>query len=612
MRPRRAPLVSAALLILAALGGLRVEAQDVRVSASLDRPVVGLNQTFTLSVEVRGAALGDIRPELPSVGEFAAFLGQSSSQRFEWVNGRSSQATTYDFTFRATKMGQHEIGPVRVTVGGNTYSTKPVNISIRQGPPAGSRPGLDRSGQRDLVSDSELFVRVQADRTRVYQNEPVVVEFKIYTAVPVNTYAITTPPSTPGFWSEEFDIPDQPQTRSQIVNGRSYTMATIRKLALFPTSAGSKTVGPMTVDAEVRLRTRRTGRGRDPFDILDSRLFGSRTVPKSMATDPLEIEVLPFPQQGRPDNFSGVAGRLRIQARTDRSEVPVNQAVTYRLTVSGSGNLRTLPQPEIDFPDDFQVYAPKVSESMDLEADPISGRKVFEWVLVPREPGTKTLPAVQMAYFDPVKEQYQTVSSDPVEVEVTGSADGPVLTSGRSRGQIRQLRQDIRFIKTQDPGFRVRNASPWQSGLFWIVALAPLAALAGAFGYRRHSDRLSADVAYARKRRAGRRARKRLSRARSLQKEETQKEFYAEVARALSGFLGDKLNIAEAGMLSEQVKPQLVDKGASRDLVEEYFDCIRTCDLKRFSPSDATPAEMEQFIGRAEKAMTRLDREVKG
>jgi hypothetical protein len=275
-----------------------------------------------------------------------------------------------------------------------------------------------------------------------------------------------------------------------------------------------------------------------------------------IATEPVEIEVVPLPDEGRPASFTGLVGDLDLSASLDKTQATTNEALTYRLQISGEGNLRTLPEPDIAFPNDFEVYPPELSESIDRSGGRVSGSRIYEYVLIPRSPGTRTIPSVEYGYFDPRQGRYAAAASDPIRVTVTGEAvSGPII-GGRGRGAITTLREDIRFIRVAAPKFVRQDQSLMSTPGFWVVLLVPLVALSGAVGVRRHRDRLSGDVAYARGRRASRVAKQRLARARSLLSPNRVREFHAEVGRALQGFLGDKLNIAEAGMIRDIVGRQ--------------------------------------------------------
>ncbi len=603
MSRRVTSVVSPVVALVALATAMPLTAQDVSVRAYLDRSEVGLAQLFVLNVEVNGMQQVDSEPELPDLSRFATYLGSGTSTSMQMINGRTTVSLTLQYRFQADKEGTFEIGPVAVRAGGKTYRTDRLALTVtaRPTPPrtdAQAEPGLE------LGSD-DLFVTAEVDRRRVYDNEPVIVEYRIYTRVNVDSYSITRLPGTAGFWVEELSESDAPRVERVIRDGVEYITARIRRVALFPTGPGVRTVEPLAIEAQVRVRRR----PRDLFeDFFSESLFGRR-IPVGLASEAVEIEVLPLPESGKPADFSGFVGRLELGASLDKTESEVNEAVTLRVRMEAVGNVRALPEPQIEFPADFEVYPPDVSERIDRGGNQVSGTKTFEYVLIPRVPGSKSIPAIEVSYFDTSRRDYSTAASEPLTLEVTGTAaPGPVVT-GRRLG-IEPLREDIRFIHIATPTFRPIRGMLLSRPGFWIVLLVPLVAVGGALGFRRRRDRLEGDVAYARHRRAGRVAKKRLGRARSLKSTSTQREFYAEVDRALEGFLADKLNLAEAGLIGEEARAKLAARGVSDGTVSEYFACLEVCDRQRFAPADSTLEEMDAFLARTAQAMTNLNEEM--
>jgi hypothetical protein len=598
-----------AFLAVAIVPWQSVSAQDISVRAYLSNSVVGLNQAFTLSVELSGAQQLDANPVLPEMAEYAHFLNSSTSSQMNIVNNRMSVTYTVQYRFQAIREGSYTIPSFEVATGGQQYSTEPLNLEITAAPPPAGQatpgratPGATESG----ISPEDLFLEATANKRSVFLGEPVIVEYRIYTRVNVSGYEITRQPSTAGFWSEEYPQPRSPAVTNTVRDGRQYAMATVKKMALFPTSAGTKTIDPMSMQAQVRVQ-----RSRGLFDDFFSggSLFG-RNVSQLITSAPVQVEVQPLPAGGRPSDFSGFVGDVDVSTSLDRTSTETNEAITFTVRVDGEGNIRTLPDPEIDFPGDFEVYPPETTEQVSRADTRVSGSKTYEYVLIPRAPGTRTIPSVRLNYFDPVAETYRTEVTAPIEVEVTGDAtDGPGVVS-RARGEIATLREDIRFIQIETPSFRSRDRSLFGSAGFWTLFLVPMVVVGSAFGARRFQVRLEGDVAYARRRRASRAASRRLSGARKLLGADTQLEFYAEVGSALQGFLGDKLNMAEAGLIRDDVAEVLRRASVSQDIIDAYFACLEHCDRQRFAPAEPDEEVMTEFLGRVEAAMSVLDREL--
>ena len=587
--------------VLGLVAGWPAEGLAQAARAYLSQNEVVLNRQFVLNVEISGTQqLDEDPPVLPDLSAFAAYLGSGTSTSMQTINGRTSMSLTFQHRFQATAVGTFEIGPFTVRAGGQDLRTEPLTIRIIDGtaPTTGaSPPGANRT-----VPPQNLFLTATASTQRAFVNEAVIVEYRIFTRVDVEGYNVTRQPSTAGFWVEELADP-QAGVEQVVRNGLQYASAVVRRVALFPTSAGTTTLEPLMLETQVRVPRR----SRDPFaDVFGRDVFGSR-VPVVVGSDPLDIEVLPLPS-GQPDLFTGLVGQLEVSASIDRTNAQTNDALTYRLEVSGTGNIRTLPEPELSFPSDFEVYPPDVSERVEPTEDGVRGSKIFEYVIVPRAPGQVTIPAVELAFFDVDAGAYAVAASDPIVLTVAGDpVSAPAGPAGRLRTGVDLQRQDIRFIRIAMPGFGPIGGSLVRSAGFWAIVLLPMIAVAGALAVRRHQDRLTGDVAYARRRRASRLAKQRLARAESLRSPDRHREFHAEVGRALQGFLGDKLNLAEAGLIRDEIRARLTSRGVAPEVVDAYLGCLEDCDRQRFAPTEPDAAAMQTMMTRAGQAMTDLD-----
>lgn len=605
---RRTPIRRAIPLLALALLPTPTHAQDIQVRAFLSSPRVGFGGQFELNVEVSGTQQTDADPVLPDMEEFGQYLGASTSTSMQVVNGRTSVALTYQYRFQALKDGVFEIGPVKVAAGGQTYETEPVSLIVSDTP--APRGGIaDAAEPADGVSPGDVFIETDVSRTTAFENEPVVVAYRIFTRVPVEGYSITALPQTTGFWTEELEQSNSPQVENVVRDGSQYATAVIRRVALFPTGSGERTLEPLGVEAQVRVPDRSR---RDIFgDFFGGSGLFDRRVPVAVASRPVTIEVQPLPTEGRPGSFTGHVGELDLAATVDRASVAANEAFTFRLDVTGTGNLRALTPPEIAFPDEFEVFPPETSDDIAPGGGSIRGTRSYEYVLIPRAPGGVTIPAVEMAYFDARSGSYGTTRSQPVEITVTGDAAAMSTETGAVPSAVEPIREEIRFIHIGTPEFRRTGVPLHSTAGFWIVLLLPMAAVVGAAAVRRHRDRIQGDVAYARVRRARRMARKRLARAKGLAAGDP-RDFYAEVAGALEGFLADKLNVAEAGLVREDAARLARRRGVSEETLGRLFACLDDCDLQRFAPAGAEREPPERVIERAAAIMGDLAKELSG
>lgn len=583
------------------IAALLVSAAPVHAQASARAFVtpggeIGLGASFVLNVEVTGTQ--DVRRDLqlPDLSAFAQFLGSSTQSSTRMAGGRTTVSFTIQYRFQALTEGTFEIPPFEVGAAGQTFTTEPITVTVSNQPAATSQR------QEAGVGPEDLFITAEASSASVLEGEPLIVEYRIWTRVDVTNFGMTSVPEPEGFWVEDATPEGQPAVEQRTRNGIQYTTALIRRIALVPTSVGTKEIGPIGVEAQVRIR----GGGIDPFgDFFGRSPFSSRTIPVTVLANPLSIEVRPLPA-GRPDGFSGIVGDLTATATIDRDSIDANDAVTLTVTLRGEGNMRVVPAPELELPADFEIFPPEVSESVTPIVGGLSGRKTFEYVLIPRAPGRRSLPSLEWTYFDVDAGEYRTTATEALELVVSGTAiEGPAALS---RGGVAELRQDIRFIRLGPLDLRPAGGSLFGTPGFWIFALLPLAGMLGAVGLQRHREMLEGDVAYARGRRAGRVARKRLAQARGMVGGDDSRAFYAEVATALRGLAADRLNLAEAGIQTSELERELAAAGVDDPTRSEVRACLDHCDRQRFAPPTANEEERTRFLDRVGEVMGALDR----
>jgi len=590
-----------------------VLAQSITVTASVDRTTLVVNEQLILTIEISGSDANKVKaPAVPDLGENLRYLGSGgTSQSIQIINNKMSVTKTYTFYFMAAKAGTVKIPPIEVQYKGKTFASSPITITITK---ATAQAQQKQTSPRSSVTvpkgdNSELFLRAIVNKKRVYQNEPVIVTYRIYTRVPVTSYGISKLPETAGFWAEDLMSGQQPTTRDQIINGIRYTLADIKKTALFPTSPGKKTIGALGIECDVRVRRQR--RNRDVFDSFFDDPFFARTVRKSVFSKPVQIEVLPLPKEGKPADFSGAVGQFNLKANISNTKVKTNEAISLKVTVSGTGNIKLLPEPKIAIPPDFEKYEPKITQNISRQSNGISGSKTFEYVLIPRYAGKQRIKPVTFSYFDPILKKYKTLTSPEFVINVAqGEAPVASVGSGFSKREVQLIGKDIRFIKLATPEFQPIGKRIYSSFAFIALTVLPLLLLTGAFGYKKHQEQLAENQALARSRRANRVALKRLSKAKGLLDEKSQKDFYAEVSRALLGFAADKLDLSEAGIISTELEELLKARNLDEQLIKEYLQLLQECDYQRFAPATVSGQEMTEFYKAAKQAIIKLEKAI--
>ncbi|OQX85454.1 hypothetical protein B6D60_07795 [candidate division KSB1 bacterium 4484_87] len=589
-----------------------VYAGDIEVQSSVDNTRIGLNQNFTLTVEISGENAGDAgNPQIPDMSNFAVYVGSSgTSQNIQIINGTMSVTLSHTYIFRAVTLGKFTIPAITVVMNGKEYRTQPIPIEIVK---SASSSQSQRQPQRNSyngsnqINSDNLFLRVLVNKRTAYVNEPVMISYKLYTRVSVTQYSVNKLPNTAGFWAEEYDLGNQPKVYDEVYKGKKYRVAEIKRMALFPTDAGKKTITPMEIDCSVRVQSRR----RSVFDSFFDDPFFGRSIRKLVRSKPLTINVLPLPTAGKPADFSGLVGNFSISSFVDKTSVKTNDAITFKIEIAGTGNIKMIPEPKLQLPTDFEQYPPKISQKINRNNQGLAGSKVFEYVLVPRHPGEQIIKPVSFSYFDVSTNSYRTISTREIKVHVEKSANDLVAYTGtKNKEDIQYLGKDIRYIQLNTIELKKITKPIYQRFYFYLLLLLPLVIVFSSFQYRKYLDKMSGNVAYARSRKANRMAQKRLSLAKKYLKEETQKDFYREVSNALLGFIGDKFNVSAAGIITDEVEKLMRDRGVDDGVIKKYMDCLRVCDYQRFAPASAKIDEMKKFLNEAKQALVALEKVV--
>lgn len=598
------------VLVLAGLvlGAGPLVAQEITLTASIDRNPVGLYDQFTYTLEIKGASSGYSEPQLPDFSDFRVMGGPNVSTSVQIVNGAYSANKIYNVILLPHKIGDFTFPAVAVSFKGKTYQSNPIQVTVIPQSASSAQGGADAApGDAVQAAPDELILRAIPSRRSVYVNDQVTVVYKLYFRNSVQGLDYLKLPETVGFWVEEYEIPQTniPVTQ-ETVNGVRYNVAEIKKMALFPTKSGELTVTPMQLAVNVVERRRR----RDPFGSFDdffSDPFG-RTVRKVVANDPLTFHVRPLPSQGRPANFSGLVGNFLLKVEVDKTEVKANEAISYKVRLSGSGNLKSLSKLPIEFPPSFEAYEPKVNDAVNRSGSSMTASRELEYVLIPRTSGQYRIKPLEISYFDPASETYKTLKSPEFVFSVGEGKEMPGMAGSGylAKSEVKLLGKDIFFIKEESLRLQPLGYKPYRTPWFWGSLILPLIFLGLAYGYRTHHEKMATNLEYARQRKAYKQAEKRLKGASHFLKQRMFGEFYGEVSRSLIGFIADKTNRPAAGMLRQDVEKLLANKKVDAALVTDYLNCLDEADFRRFAPAQATDEDAKSFYHRAEEILVRL------
>ena len=591
---------------------LTAVAQDVVVTTDAPGVVrVGEQFRITWTVNSRG---GDLEP--PEFTDFYLLMGPSTSfsQSSRMVNGRITTTIQNSFTYylQATKEGKFTLPAARYTDRNKEYFSREVTIEVLAADSgAGStvQPGNNTSRESVAGSGSttnngsDLYVRLLLNRTSVTMGEHIVATLKIYSKINLSGIQEVSFPDFNGFLKSDLETEPLRALERENVGGEIYNTGVLQRFLLYPQKTGKLEIEPSSLTVLIQQRVK----SNDPFfgDFFSS----YNTIPKVIATLPVTINVAPLPSTDL-KSFKGAVGSVSISSSLSRDSLDVNDALTYRVSLSGKGNLRLAGAPEFRLSPDIEVYDPKVVQDISATSQGNSGTKTFEYVLIPRHHGQYTVPAVEYSYFDPDRGRYLTLKTEPHSffVRRTENSDSgePIVFGGVSKEGVSYLGKDIRYIRTDVPRLKTDRGIRVSAGsiLTWYLSLLAIATLI--LIWRREHVRRNSDLAKVRNRKAGKMAGLRLKNAFRHMKQDNSALFYAEILSALWGYLGDKLGIPSAEIALSQVVSKLAGKGVSEDILENLTDVVQSCEFARYAP-DSLSVPMEDIYKRAEKLIKTIE-----
>lgn len=598
-------LLLLSIIASTALFLMTAEAKNIHFEASVDRTQVTLDDQIAFTVTVSGDVKSVPKPTLPSLDDFVIY-SSGTSQNWSFVNGKRFSSVAYNYILVPKSRGNFTIPPLQITVNGTAYKTQPITITVSgegEEPQASSQPETKQPATTEKKT-ADLFIQTAVDKKKAYVNEQITLTFRFYQGVRLFSNPEYSPPTLTGFWVE--DLPPQKQYY-QTVNGRQYFVTEV-KTALFPTASGKQTIGEATLKCSIE--DLRSFFDRDPFSILDRDWMDMfrQGKPRILRSKPINIQVLPLPDEGKPEDFKGSVGNFVMKTSVDNKKVEAGQPLTMKIRISGKGNIKSVSEPVIPELENFRVYSSGSSENISKQNYLLQGTKTYEEVLIPKEPGKYTIPPLSFSYFDLKTKEYKTLKSNPAVITALPSAEaGPFTATPISKSEIGAVPKDIRHIKAVPQVLEKQGGSLYKNPLFLLIQLFPIAALVIALSYKRHHEKLNSDVAYARQRKSHKLAKRRLSETKKLLSLDRKNEFYSEIAKTITLYIGDKLNKPGFGLTKDEIRSELTRKGVDIEKTDEIIGLLEDCDYARFAPTSCGIEEMKGFLKTVEKAIVKLE-----
>lgn len=591
-------------VLLSLVYAFSVPAQDGTFTATANPNPVATAEQFQLTFTFSGSDVNSIRNfKPPGFSQFVVISGPNQTTSMQWINGSMLASLSYVYTLYARQSGKYSISPATIELKGKILSSNSLTIEVTQGKPRQQK----QSDRQEAVNVGDnLFVRTSVDKSRVRLGEQITVTFKLYTRLSVSGYELAKAPTFEGFWGEDFDMPKQPVIATENLNGKQYRVVVIKKSALFATQAGNLKIAPLEVRCAVQVQSRR--QSNDPFDTFFNDPFFQQmqTASVTIKSNPLSITVDPIPANA-PSGFSGAIGRFTFSAAVDKQRVKAGDPITMKLTVAGSGNITlvTLPKPQL--PADIESYEPKISDDVSREGGVIRGKKIAEYLLIPRNAGQRVIPPMQFAYYDLGRKEYVTLKSPQFDFTIDPGKDfSNTAGSIAAKENVRMLGEDIRFLKLSI-GTLQRVEETGASGWFWIGVIIPPLIFIGAWVYRKRMEHVYGDMPKLLFETAGREASKRLKKARRILEQGNAESYNAEILKAVAEYLEHKLRTSKADFSMERAIVQLTQHGVSNEIVKKLKTCVERAEFARYAPGADTKGARKELLDVAAEVIGGID-----
>lgn len=602
-------------LLFTILAAWQVKAADkVRFVAEAADVVVSGDQV-RLVFTVNSQDIKDFRA--PSIKGFDVLMGPSRSQQssIQIINGKrtSNSSTAFTYILLAGSPGTYTIPAASVEVNGEKVFSNAISIKVlpqdQTSGNSGNNGGGSASSSRSQaagsrISANDLFITATASKTTVHEQEAILLTYKVYTVVNLRQL-YGKMPDLKGFHTQEVELPQQKTFTLEHYKGRNYNTTVWSQYVLFPQQTGKLEIPSITFDGVVAQQTI----SEDPFDAFFNG-GGYVEVKKKITTPKVVINVQPLP--AKPAGFSGAVGEFKLASSINATDVKTNDAVTIKLTLSGTGNMKLIGTPEVKFPQDFEIYDPKVTDDYKLTNSGLTGTKTFEYLAIPRHAGNFMIPAIEFTYFDLKSNSYKTLKTEAYNLKVAkgqGNAD-QVISDFTNKESVKMLGKDIRFIKLGDSSLRPKGDFFFGTVGYYLCYLIPLLLFVVFAVIYRQKALENANVAKVKTKKANKVATRRMKLAGKLLAENKKNEFYDEVLKALWGYISDKLSIPVSQLSKDNIEAELTNYGVQEALIAEFIGVLNECEYARYAPGNENEA-MDKVYSASVEVISKMENSIK-
>jgi len=588
-------------------------AQKVTVQVSSSKVQVGVPFQIAFAVN---ATPSTYTP--PNFKDFDIYSGPNQSQSMQYVNGNMSQSFSISFLIAAKKEGKLTIGPMTMLVNGQNVQSNPLTIEAVKGnvaPQQQQQQQQAASNEQDeaaystKVSGEDVFLRTSVTKTKCYLGEQVTVTQKVYSRLDLRGFQNVKFPSYNGFWSQQQENTSNIQLQIENLDGVNYYVGEFSRTYVFPQRTGQLTIDPTELECVVRKQS-----NKKPRNIFEQ-FFGAggfEDVAVKVKSKPVTINVQALPDENKPAGFLGGVGSFSCKVEVTKQSVKANDAFNLKISINGKGNVKLLEPPKLSLPESFETYEPKITENISNTGS-VSGSKVFNYLIIPREAGEFTLSGLDFSYFDAEKKKYVTIPSPEFKITVTagdGKSDASAKVYDHLKHEVKETENDIRYIKTGNFELKQNETEFFNSVSHIALVFTPVLLLLGALGYRSYYLKRNSDVVALRGRKAAGVAKKQLVNAEKQMKLNNKEQFYTEVIQALNSYLGNKFNIPVADLSKESIGIELNKRLIKPGIQNKLFETINQCEYAKYAPG-AVSGDLQQVYQNTVELISEIESELK-
>jgi hypothetical protein len=579
-------------LILFLFCSALLQAQQLKVAADKNPAIVGEQIVIQYKIDTKGQNF-----KSPNFKGLKVLSGPNPSTQssYSFVNGKSqnTSSTTYSYYVKAVKEGTYTISPASITVKGKKIQSKAYALKVVKG-------SEKNKAQQQALADN-LFVKVEVSKRNIIVGEQILVSYKLFTRVDLHNTELSSLPALNGFWAK--DLEASSRFKRDVIDGITYNVATIKKSVLTAQKSGELVIDPMELKCSIRIQKKRNNR--DPF----ANFFGGshNLQEEFIRSKPITIKVAKL--SNPPANFKGAVGDMKIKSSVDNTSINANDAITYKLTITGTGNIELIEPLAIQFPEDFEVYEPKITDRI-FEGGRKRSVKTFEYLLIPRYKGSYNIPSANLIVYNTKKKQYETKKSSKHDLTILASKNNEQESGIVNKQNVRREQKDIHYIFTES-NLQVIKERIIHQNLFYTLLLLPILLLIFLWIYNKIVGKTDTSGIEWKNKKANKIALKRLKTAQICINSNDFDSFFEEIEKSLWGYFADKFKVESADLSKETVSTFFKSSDIENTIESKFITLLDECEFARYAPESNKNAQMDTVLTKAKNIIIEVETALK-